>query len=95
MEKLEKFCDRCADLDVVGGITALASLSDYEPTSVLPLESFWHQDLDAINQSAASCTLCALFMKGWRECREVIIEHSLIGEALTRATPLRIYTPTS
>ncbi|KAK3939449.1 heterokaryon incompatibility protein-domain-containing protein [Diplogelasinospora grovesii] len=39
--------------------------------------SRWHAQLSLVQKSAATCALCALVMKGWRQSRETVVENSL------------------
>ncbi|KAK7433053.1 hypothetical protein QQZ08_000526 [Neonectria magnoliae] len=73
MEAKSKFCGPCSRLDVLGTITKRASLSDSSETGQRPYDFPWHENLDAVNESAALCTLCQLVMKGWRESREIVV----------------------
>ncbi|KAH7118546.1 heterokaryon incompatibility protein-domain-containing protein [Dactylonectria estremocensis] len=72
-----KLCTPCAGLDVLGGIKWRTSTSDSSEDQPTTLNFTWHENLDAVNGSAASCALCALIMKGWKEARQVIVERAI------------------
>ncbi|KAH7007378.1 heterokaryon incompatibility protein-domain-containing protein [Ilyonectria destructans] len=77
MESDAKFCGPCTRLDVLGSITQLASLGDLSERTPMPQDSPWHENLGAVNESATSCALCALAIKGWRESREIVVDQGL------------------
>ncbi|KAH6974248.1 heterokaryon incompatibility protein-domain-containing protein [Ilyonectria sp. MPI-CAGE-AT-0026] len=77
MESDAKLCGHCTRLDVLGSITQLASLGDLIERTPMPQDSPWHENLGAVNESATSCALCALVIKGWRESREIVVDQGL------------------
>ncbi|KAK3900843.1 a97f8ef6-a9b0-4f8b-8fdf-2c72f37eda9e [Staphylotrichum tortipilum] len=65
----DPLCNLCAALDIPGVVQRL--VSDSDPA---PLDSPWHNTLADVKTSSASCTLCALILKGWQASRAVVVQ---------------------
>ncbi|KAF7545221.1 hypothetical protein G7Z17_g9342 [Cylindrodendrum hubeiense] len=87
MDDPTKLCGPCARLDVLGVVTRPASLSGPDEKWPLPQESPWHKTLDAVFKSAASCSFCALVIKGWKEAREVVVGEGMESGDFNPQTP--------
>ncbi|KAH8880481.1 HET-domain-containing protein [Thozetella sp. PMI_491] len=74
MPEPNTLCDLCAQLDVFCGVQDLKLHEGETRLTSTGLPSRWYKNLSIVQRSAATCYLCSLVLKGWREHRKVRIK---------------------